>query len=293
MKVVRAGISGFCMGVRRAVDMANREASRQAEQYGSANRRVYTLGPLIHNPAVLENFAERGIKVLKEGEIPEDPANTTVIIRTHGIRPEAQKKLSFEGVHVLDATCPHVKANREKARLLSSRGKVIFLAGEREHAEIIGIRGYVDGPCCIVANPDEAEEEASKLKRTNNTAKTALIGQTTISTGEYDAIAAAITRYFPDLEIISSICGATFKRQNSLRELCRKVDAVIIAGGRDSANTRRLLAIAGECGVKAWLVENVEDIPPEIANYEIAGLSAGASTPDSVIDAIEEKLLSL
>jgi len=272
------------MGVRRAVDMAMREASSQT------GRDVFTLGPLIHNPAVLEDLAEHGIKVLAEGEVPPGNENSTVIIRAHGVHPEVEKELTRRGAHILDATCPHVKANREKARLLCSRGNVIFLAGDREHAELIGIRGYVDGPCFIAANPGEAEEEASKLARTSPGAGTALIGQTTISPEEYRAIGDAIKRYFPGLEIVDTICGATRERQNSLRELCGKADAFIIAGGRESANTKRLLAIAENCGKKAWLVESAGDIPPEIGSFATVGLSAGASTPDSVIDAIEEKL---
>ncbi|MCL2318614.1 MAG: 4-hydroxy-3-methylbut-2-enyl diphosphate reductase, partial [Treponema sp.] len=190
MKVIRAGISGFCMGVRRAVELAMREASH-------GGRNVYTLGPLIHNPAVLETLAGQGIKVLKEGECPGDPKASAVIIRAHGIRPDAERELVRLGVTVLDATCPHVKANQKKAGLLSSRGVTVFLAGEREHAEIIGIRGYVQGPCYSIANPAEAEAAASELARTKSTARTALIGQTTISPEEYSAIGSVIKRYFP------------------------------------------------------------------------------------------------
>jgi 4-hydroxy-3-methylbut-2-enyl diphosphate reductase len=142
----------------------------------------------------------------------------------------------------------------------------------------------------VVENAAEAGLAAAGLARDNRDAKTALIGQTTIESEEYGAIGEEIRRFFPDLEIMNTICGATLERQKALRELCPKVDAVIIAGGRDSANTRRLLSIALELGKPAWLVESADDIPPEIKTYKTVGLSAGASTPESLIDEIEETL---
>jgi len=279
------------MGVRRAVEMAWRESSPQNNE--ATDRRVYTLGPLIHNPTVLADLEERGIKVLKEGEVlPEGPGreNAAVIIRAHGVSPDAEAALAAQGVRILDATCPHVKASQKKARELSRQGFFIFLAGEKEHAEIIGIRGYIEGPCAIVANPAGAEEAAEELARNDPGVKTALIGQTTIRQEEYFSIGERIKRCFPGLEIIDTICRSTRDKQNALRELSDQVDAFVIAGGRESANTRRLLSIAESCGKKAWLVEDVSGIPPELACCSVIGLAAGDSTPNGLIDAIEEAL---
>jgi 4-hydroxy-3-methylbut-2-enyl diphosphate reductase len=121
-------------------------------------------------------------------------------------------------------------------------------------------------------------------------AKTALLSQTTFSPEEFHAITEAVKKYFPHTEIVDTICRATQERQESLRELCARTDAVLVIGGRGSANTRRLLALAGALGKKAWLVENAGEIPPEIALYQTAGISAGASTPGAVIDAVEAAL---
>ena len=301
MKVIRAAVMGFCMGVRRAVDISLKSSTRKEGDdvppvpvpADSRDYRIYTLGPLIHNPIVLDNLKNRGITVLDEDEVPEYPGNSAVIIRAHGVPPSVEEALARKGVLVLDATCPHVKANQNKARQLSGNGYYIFLAGEKEHAEIIGIRGYIDGPCSIVAGPDGAEEAASLLAQSNPQAKTALLGQTTISPEEYHAIEVSIKRYFPNLETVNTICGATRERQNALRELSAQVDAVVIAGSRESANSRRLLSIAESLGVKAWLVEAPGELPPEIKQYKTAGLCAGASTPDSLIDEIEEILCNL
>jgi 4-hydroxy-3-methylbut-2-enyl diphosphate reductase len=148
----------------------------------------------------------------------------------------------------------------------------------------------VDTDCFVVANPAEAEAAASKLALARPNAKTVLIGQTTISLEEYRAISEAIKKHFPKTEIVNTICSATADRQNSLRELSNLVEAIIIAGGRNSANTQRLFSLARDLGKPSWLIETAEEIPPEIEQYKTVGLAAGASTPDSLINEIETRL---
>ena len=281
------------MGVRRAVEMAWSSSVRDLPDC-----RVYTLGPLIHNPRVLESLEERGIRVLEEDRIRDACKNSTVIIRAHGVPPDAETALTQHGLHILDATCPHVKESQLIAFDFAKRGYRIFLAGEENHGEIVGIRGFVlaatgNSSCFVVANPRETEKAAIELSRIEPDAKTVLIGQTTISTGEYRAIGERLKQFFPNLEIVETICSATADRQRSLVQLCSKVDAVIIAGGRESSNTRRLLALARELGKPSWLAERPEDLPPEIRSYKTVGLSAGASTPDSLIGEIENALNKL
>jgi len=304
MKVIRAGILGFCMGVRRAVEIAER-ASLKAGRSG----RLYTLGPLIHNSQVLESLGKRGLVCLNENELSSFPADSTVIIRAHGISPVAERELSKKGINILDATCPHVKQSQRKARSFVENGYRLFIAGEENHGEIAGIKGYAEdgfssissssissmlpsAVCFVVSNAQEAFNSAEELYRCEPEAKTALIAQTTLRAEEYRAIGEKIQHFFPSLEIVNSICTATVDRQNALRELA-DVDAVIIAGSRESANTQRLLSLARELGKPAWLTEAVSDIPPEIAAYETVGLSAGASTPDDLIDVIEKALRAL
>jgi 4-hydroxy-3-methylbut-2-enyl diphosphate reductase len=275
------------MGVRRAVELAYTEAANAAV----SGAQVYTVGPLIHNPQVLEDLRLRGVRTLDEANLRRDLCAGTVIIRAHGVTPETEGELVRRGAVIKDATCPKVKANQMKARSLYRAGYRLFLAGEKRHGEVIGIQGYAPD-CIIVADREEAEEAAAALARELAALppKTALIAQTTLSPEEYRAIGAGITRYLPGTEIINTICPATRDRQDSLRSLCAGVDAVVIAGGRDSANTRRLLAIAEACGRRAWLVENARALPPEAAAFPVIGLSAGASTPDEVIDSVEAAL---
>jgi 4-hydroxy-3-methylbut-2-enyl diphosphate reductase len=284
------------MGVRRAVELAL-TALREA-----AGRQVYTLGPLIHNPRVLEDLRRQGLEILADGVVPPEPERAVVIIRAHGAPPQIEKKLKGSGALVVDATCPRVNASQLKAKALAEQGFCIFLAGEERHGELVGIKGYAeDGPpgafLRLVGNPPEAEAAARELAGRDSQAKTVLIGQTTISPAEYEAIGEGIKKYFPSLKLIDTICGATRERQDSLRELCARAGGVVIAGGRQSANTRRLLDIALGLGRPALLVEGAGELSPgfrsDIRSWGTVGLCAGASTPDQAVDEIEAALESL
>jgi 4-hydroxy-3-methylbut-2-enyl diphosphate reductase len=301
MRVRRAETLGFCMGVRRAMEMADAALSQAALSHSSRSGTVCAMGSLIHNSQAMESLTRRGLAVLDEEKIPEDLRDIPVVIRAHGVSPRLEDALASRGARLIDATCPKVKASQIKAQELCRLGRRVFLAGEGRHAEIIGILGYAPD-CIVVGSSAEAAVAAEKLRRETGASgggalKTALIGQTTWDSAGYAFIAEAIRAYFPDLEVCNTICGATQARQDSLRSLCADVDAVIVAGGRESANARRLLDIArsfpgpGGRGKPAWLVETPAEIPGEIDRYDTLGLCAGASTPDALIDAIEEALL--
>jgi 4-hydroxy-3-methylbut-2-enyl diphosphate reductase len=257
------------------------------------------MGPLIHNPQVLDDLRRKGVEALDEDSIPLDLSGAVVIIRAHGITPVLETELVRRGARLVDATCPKVKANQLKARSLAEDGYTIFLAGEEHHGEIAGIRGYAaaaeNGECVVVGSREAAAAMAEKLIREGPPSRTALLGQTTIPEVLYRSIGEELRMFFPGLEIINTVCGAVRDRQEALRELCGRVDAVIVAGGRASANTRHLLGLArnpgaGHPGKTAWLVESTADLPPEAAAYAVVGLSAGASTPDAVIGTIEAAL---
>jgi len=314
MKVIKAPVLGFCMGVRRAVDLAVEEAK--------SNKNVYTLGPLIHNPKVLDDLEKLGVQIIEESQLSAPSslptAHCSLIIRAHGVSPSLEKKLrengfaskeafasneagaSKETYRIIDATCPKVKANQLKTRELIRDEYFLFLAGESHHAEIEGLVGYAqtDGNnysssnCMIVSDSNEAKNAAAVLYEENASVKPALIGQTTISQDEYRKIADEIKNYFPELKIVNTICSATEERQEALREILTQVDAVIVAGGKESANTRRLFAIAKESGKPCALIENADDIPKEFFGYKTVGISAGASTPDSIVDEIERKFIT-
>jgi 4-hydroxy-3-methylbut-2-enyl diphosphate reductase len=283
VKLIKAEVLGYCMGVRRAVSLAKEALKAAAGVYP-----VYTVGPLIHNPQVLEQFRAQGLEVLDEVEYLED-SSSVLIIRAHGISPQLETTLACKCARMVDATCPIVKKSQIQARSLTGAGYCLFLAGEQHHGEVIGIKGYAPD-CLVIAHPGEVKEAAENLYHRTPHVKTALLGQTTIAPDEYQCIARAIQVYFPNLEIIDSICKATRDRQQALIKLCTQVDALLVVGGRESANTRRLLAIAQTQGKQAWLVEAASEIPLEIRAYPTIGLAAGASTPDELIDVIAQAL---
>lgn len=295
MKVIRAKILGFCAGVRRAVLAAEKALEQKDGQ-------VYTLGPLIHNPVALNKLAERNLKILVEGKIPLLTSKDTVIIRAHGVPPETEMAIREKGVNVVNATCPLVTKSQKTAEEYASKGYVIFFAGDKNHGEVIGIEGYARqgaNNCgrklnfVLVKDVDElksAIRELSERKVLSSDSKIVLLSQTTFSIKMFDLLQTELKNSFPNAEVISSICPATHERQDSLVELCSKVEGVIVIGGKNSANTNRLFATAKKLCKKAVLIETPEEIPSEFFTLKTVGITAGASTPDDTIAAVEKRL---
>ena len=297
MKIIRAKILGFCAGVRRAVLAAEKALEQKDGQ-------VYTLGPLIHNPVALNKLAERNLKILVEGKIPLLTAKDTVIIRAHGVPPETEGAIREKGVNVVNATCPLVTKSQKTAEEYASKGYVIFFAGDKNHGEVVGIEGYarqgaknagLELHFFLVKDVDELKSSISELSEKrilSEDSKIVLLSQTTFSIKMFDLLQTELKNSFPAAEVISSICPATHERQDSLVELCSQVDGVIVIGGKNSANTNRLFATAEKLCKKAVLIETPEEIPSEFFALETVGITAGASTPDDTIAAVEEKLKS-
>ncbi len=280
LRILRADILGYCMGVRRAV-----EAAEQA-LLESPVRPVYTYGPLIHNRQAIENLASKGIVTLEAGdgdELPRDFGGASVIIRAHGVPPEERSVLETRNARIVDATCPRVVSSQKRARSYYERGYAVYLAGDRNHGEIAGIAGYAPG--CVVLENERDVERLEELP-----GRAVLISQTTIKQAEYDAIADALARRVSELVVLSTICPATLERQRALEELASRVEAVIVVGGLHSANTQRLFLTARSLCPHSWHIETPEEIPAEISRYSSVGITAGASTPDETIDAVEQAL---
>jgi (E)-4-hydroxy-3-methyl-but-2-enyl pyrophosphate reductase (IPP and DMAPP forming) len=283
------------MGVRRAVELAQRESAK-------ADSRVFTLGPLIHNPQAVAQLEAEGIHALAEDELDGRVAGASVVIRAHGVPPQLRERLVRLGASIVDATCPRVLASQRKAARFAEAGYAVVIAGDRGHGEVTGIAGYAIGPdgasaAVVVGGPEEAQtaqlppgtKRRAQGGESGGEPKVALIAQTTIKREEYEAIREALQRRFPRLEAVDSICPCTDERLAALAELAARVEAVVVVGGRNSANTARLYASAAALR-PAWLVETAEELPPEIFGFAAVGLTAGASTPDSLIDSVEAAL---
>ncbi len=272
---------GPCMGVKRGLDLARSLAGSEG--------MVYTLGPLIHNPQAVAELREEGVVPLSEAELDGRVAGTTVVIRAHGVAPELRSRIGRLGGRVVDATCPRVIASQKRAAAYARKGWTVVIAGDRDHGEVEGIAGHAreaggsDRSWAVVGSADEAE--ALQVE-----GPVAVIAQTTIRAEEYRAICEVLSRRFSVIEIVDSICPATAERQEALAELARACDAIVVVGGRNSANTSRLYRAAAELGKAAWLIERAAELPPEIFGFERVGLTSGASTPDSYVDEVEERL---
>jgi 4-hydroxy-3-methylbut-2-en-1-yl diphosphate reductase len=277
--VKRAAVLGQCMGVRRAASLALATAASEA----ASGRRAYTLGPLIHNPQAVAELEAAGVTAVSEAELDGRLRDAAVVIRAHGVPPALKARLEGLGARIVDATCPRVLASQRKAADYASRGWKIVIAGDVGHGEVAGIAGHAPG-ASIVGSPEEAELVDSGGR------PVALIAQTTIRKEEYAAIREVLARRFPTLEVVESICPCTQDRLDAVADLAHEVEAVVIVGGRNSANTARLLAAAREIAGAAWLVETADELPDEAFGFARIGLSAGASTPERLVDEVEARL---
>ncbi|MDR1866822.1 MAG: 4-hydroxy-3-methylbut-2-enyl diphosphate reductase [Treponema sp.] len=273
MHIIRSTVQGYCPGVRRALELLE---SAQSE-------KLYTFGTLIHNPIIQQTLYSRGIVPLTLDNLP-DLTGATVCIRAHGVAPSVILELRARGASIVDATCLRVKQNQCAALSLSSQSYCIVLAGDAAHDEIIGLRGYAP-QAFIVEHISDVATIAHQLPQ-----KTACIGQTTLDFKTFEAIAAEIRVYVPQLKVVDSICSATIARQQALECLCSHVDALLIIGGKSSANTVKLLTKARQQGKTAYLIESAQEIPQEIYHYATVGIASGASTPEYIIDDVEHTL---
>lgn len=296
MEIIRARVLGFCSGVRRAVKAADSVLSSRPG--GS----VYSLGPLIHNPLVLGGFARRGLKILSEDGICSLSCGDAVVVRAHGVSPELMERIARSGAAVVDATCPLVTQSQRRVADFASRGFSIVFAGDANHGEVVGIEGWARKAAAEQGRAhsfflvkDDGELSALLASGAFGASENvALLCQTTFSVPVFRRIVALLKESVPSAEVVDSICPATHERQDALESLCEQVGAVVVIGGKASANTGRLLRAAVARGKKAFLVESADDISPrmreELGAFGSVGISAGASTPDDVIDRVEQAL---
>jgi len=255
--------AGFCMGVRRAVDAAL-EAAGTGEE-------VCTLGELIHNPQVVQMLKEKGVPTVNS---LEEVAGGTVLIRSHGVSPQVLFECTVRGLKVLDCTCPFVAKLHQIVFDYSKNGRPVVLAGQKDHPEVQGTAGWCQGPVYVVKD----SEDIAKLPPL----KEALaVAQTTFEPETWKLLQEELKARIPDLTVRQTICSATVERQQDAKALAQRADAMVVIGGRHSANTRKLFESCRRYCPDTILVESAAEIPPAFANNkDIIGITAGASTPD-------------
>lgn len=286
MDVLRAKTAGFCMGVSLALQTLETALANRGEGDAPA-RRICTLGPIIHNPQVLEQFAGRGVVCVEDaaGLGPGDH----VLIRAHGLPREEEVRVRASGARVEDATCPRVKGAQLAIARASRDGATLLLFGEAEHPEVRGLLSYAAGEARVFGSLAELERLPLEPVKPH-----VLASQTTQDRDAFAAIEVWLNDRLPSLTVLNTICGATRERQEEARRIAGAVDVMVVVGGRASGNTRRLAALAAQAGVETFHVERPDELDAErFAGKSRAGLTAGASTPKSLIDATEEWLASL
>ena len=279
VEIIVAQNAGFCFGVKRAVRLA--EDSSKLTKEG---KRVFTLGPIIHNPQEVGRLKALGVKPLEEEALSEGDA---VIIRSHGIPPEKERELRERGLNVIDATCPYVKAVHEAVCRLTEEGYFIVLVGEKNHPEVIGTLGYLRecGGEGIVVESQEDLKEALKHDRVG------VVSQTTQNEKFFKEVVGELALWVQEMKVINTICNATSVRQEDVYSLAPSVDVMIIIGGKNSGNTRRLYNISRSLNPSSYHIETEDELEEEwFEGARRVGITAGASTPDWIIERVKVKI---
>ncbi len=275
MNVQLAAKAGFCFGVKRALDMAERTVETSA---------AVSLGPLIHNQQVVKRLAERGIQVVHTLE--EVLANQAVIIRSHGVGSSVYQEAENKGIQVVDATCPYVQKAQRLAAASAQKGQQVIVMGDKLHPEVQGILGWAGNQAIPIQTLEEAKELPSFPQL-------AVLAQTTQLMESFEGIVEELKRHTEDLTVHNTICSATAERQKAARELAQTVDVMVVVGGRNSANTQKLASLCAEI-TKTHLIETADEL--EEVWFKVAksaGLTAGASTPDWIIEEVYQKMTEI
>ena len=271
LEVILADYLGFCYGVKRAIKIARENAAPD----GSA----CTLGPIIHNPQMVERLKDEGVGTI---DCLDDLKRGKVIIRSHGVGPETYEKVEAMGLECVDATCPHVKKAQLSAKELAEEGRFVVIVGEKEHPEVHSIVQWAGGNVAVI----ETVAEAASVP---NASRLGIISQTTFSGERFREIVSALLDKSRDIRVMRTICTATDQRQRAARELASKVDVMLVIGGKNSANTTRLAQLCANI-CRTYHIETAEELQPAwFDNIEKIGITAGASTPDWIIKEVYKK----
>jgi len=271
MKIVTVKSAGFCFGVKRAIDIAFKIAKEKRQG-------VYTLGPIIHNPQVVEKLKEQGIIPLEDFRSRKDIQ--ALIIRTHGIPLSLSKEISSLGFEIIDATCPFVKKAQYYAKLLSEEGYQVVILGEKNHPEVKGIMSYARDVIIV-----DCKTPLPKLK-----SKVGIVVQTTQSLEALKTLLSGAIIHAKEIKVYNTICNSTAHRLKETEKLARKVDIMIVVGGKNSANTTQLTRFC-RAFVPTYHIETSSEIKEEwVKGIKRLGITAGASTPEWIIKEVRKNL---
>lgn len=267
LEIVLADHAGFCFGVKRAIELAMNLAE-------DGKHPLSTLGPIIHNPQVVGRLEEMGVETVEK---VDDLTEGAVIIRSHGVPPQVIEHLQVKGLEVIDATCPFVKKAQEYARELWQDGYQVVICGDQNHPEVVGILGSANNEALVV-------RDAGDLAQHTLRAKVGVVAQTTLSINTYREVISHLVDQVKELKVYNTICTTTEEKQKATAELARTVDLMLVIGGRNSANTTRLVEICKNEGVQTYHIEVANELQRQwFKGIQRVGVTAGASTPNWII----------
>jgi (E)-4-hydroxy-3-methyl-but-2-enyl pyrophosphate reductase len=270
--------TGFCYGVREAIDKA-KEAS-------AAGKATHTLGQVVHNEGVVNDLQRLGIQTVDT--LDDVDHGAAVVIRAHGVRPDVMERANQRGLEVIDGTCTWViQEHRELARLVEE-GYTIVLLGTPKHAEVVGMLGFA--PDAIVVDEEDEWEAAIPRKK-----RMALISQSTQPPWKFEKLAAFMTSRAHELKIVNTVCPVTIRRQEDTMETAREVDMMVVVGGRSSANTKELTRLCEIAGTHAVQIESVRDLddPSIFGDARVVGVTGGTSTPIEDLRDVTQRIIEL
>jgi 4-hydroxy-3-methylbut-2-enyl diphosphate reductase len=274
MRVKLVDATGFCMGVQRAVNIT----LKAADKGGS---KIYTYGPLIHNPQVIELLKGKGIEIISDLQRLH---SGIVVIRAHGIAPQKWKEIKETGAQMLDATCPRVKRVQKIIRQYATQGYATLIVGDKEHAEVVGLLGFSRGKGFVVTS----EEDVAELP---DLRKVCVVAQTTQNEGRFDQISRRVKERYAESLIFNTICDSTQKRQEETLELARQVEGMVVVGGKNSGNTLRLVKISESTGTPTFFIEHEDELDMErLKHLATVGVVGGTSTPLWILERVVKRI---
>ncbi len=278
-----AKTAGFCFGVQRAVDTVYTVLEQEQKKPTEEQRSIYTYGPIVHNESVVGNLQKLGVRVLETEEDLRKLTGGIVVIRAHGVPASIYTLLQEKGVEIVDASCPFVQKIQRLVHDHTSKGEKTFVVGNPDHPEIIGIMGWADGDVSAIPNIDAA----NALPDGNGT-PVIVVAQTTYNIDKFKVIVDILGQRGYYVNAINTICNATFERQTEAKALAKRSDAMIVVGGSNSSNTKKLFEICREQCPNTQLIQTVKDLDfNKDEAVQNVGITAGASTPKEIIEEVQ------
>ena len=277
MKVIVADQAGVCFGVKRALDLVNAECE--------SGERLSTLGPLIHSPQVVHDLETKGVCVVKR---IEEAGSGAIVMPSHGVSRDVLAEAQRVGLRIVDATCPFVAKVHSRVGTLAAEGYLVVVVGDAGHSEVKAIRSAAGDNAIVISAVEEVDGYDWSGKRVG------IVSQTTQTPERFGEVVGKIAAKAVEVVAYNTICYATHDRQTAARNLAPAVEAMFVVGGRNSANTNRLAEICEQAGVPTYHIETASEIDPGwVSGMQVVGLTAGASTPEWIIDGVRDRLEKL